>query len=210
MSKNEEKAQIILAGALQEFLENGYMGASMDKLAQTARVSKPTLYKYFDDKEALFKAVVKSKFEEFQENVKILQQEIDLDAQPRVILYNFCDQLLNQMLCNAEQHHDFIRLIIGESGRFPELAQTVVGSIHKPIIDKLAYVLSHHSLIRCHDPEMTATTIMASLVYFMMTQYICQASHLLFLERERFVNNIVAIALNTGIIDNDRGVVSRP
>lgn len=194
--KNEEKAQIILAGALQEFLENGYMGVSMDKLAQTAGVSKPTLYKYFDDKEALFKAVVNAKFEEFQYNIKILQEDVNLKNEPEVILHSFCSKLLNQMLCNAEQHHDFIRLMIGESGRFPELAQTVVGSIHKPIIDKLAYILGNHPQIVCNDPQMTATMIMASLVYFMMTQYICQASHLLFLDREGFLHNIVAIALN--------------
>jgi AcrR family transcriptional regulator len=194
--KNEEKAQIILAGALQEFLENGYLGASMDKLAQTAGVSKPTLYKYFNDKEALFKAVVNAKFKEFQCNLLILQEDVSLSDDPEVLLFSFCGKLLQQMLCNAEQHHDFIRLMIGESGRFPELAQTVVGSIHKPIIDKLAYILSNHPQIVCHDPEMTATMIMASLVYFMMTQYICQASHLLFLDKERFLHNIVAIALN--------------
>ena len=56
-SRAEAKAEAILAGAMQEFLKHGYAAASMDKIAKAAKVSKATVYSYFDDKENLFNAV---------------------------------------------------------------------------------------------------------------------------------------------------------
>jgi AcrR family transcriptional regulator len=53
-----DKAVQILQGAMQEFLQNGYAGTSMDKVAATAGVSKPTVYNYFKDKEGLFRALI--------------------------------------------------------------------------------------------------------------------------------------------------------
>ncbi len=44
--------------ALKLFLQFGYRGVSMETVAQRADVAKPTLYKYFPDKEALFIAGV--------------------------------------------------------------------------------------------------------------------------------------------------------
>ncbi|HEY0618876.1 MAG TPA: TetR/AcrR family transcriptional regulator, partial [Kribbella sp.] len=52
------KRQQILEAALTAFLENGYVGASMDQVAATASVSKQTVYKQFEDKEHLFHAII--------------------------------------------------------------------------------------------------------------------------------------------------------
>ncbi len=57
-SQNPDKAAVILAGALTVFTSQGYAAASMDRIAKEAKVSKPTLYKYFQDKEGLFFALV--------------------------------------------------------------------------------------------------------------------------------------------------------
>ena len=52
------KAEQILTGATQVFLQRGYERASMDKVAKASGVSKQTLYSHFADKEALFVALV--------------------------------------------------------------------------------------------------------------------------------------------------------
>jgi AcrR family transcriptional regulator len=52
------KRRQILNGATAVFLEKGFDAASMGEIARAAGVSKGTLYVYFDDKQALFDAIV--------------------------------------------------------------------------------------------------------------------------------------------------------
>ena len=56
--RRQIKRDRILAAAHQEFCNNGFDGASMDRLAEAAGVSKPTLYQYFGNKEAIFTEVL--------------------------------------------------------------------------------------------------------------------------------------------------------
>jgi AcrR family transcriptional regulator len=54
-----QRASEILAAARQVFLEHGYARATMDDVARTADFSKPTLYQYFENKDALFFSLTK-------------------------------------------------------------------------------------------------------------------------------------------------------
>lgn len=52
------KREAILHGALTVFAHDGYARASIDGIAETARVSTRTIYNHFTDKASLFAAVV--------------------------------------------------------------------------------------------------------------------------------------------------------
>jgi len=52
--EREQRAQHIVAAARVVFLERGYAGATMDDVARASEFSKPTLYQYFENKDALF------------------------------------------------------------------------------------------------------------------------------------------------------------
>jgi TetR/AcrR family transcriptional regulator of autoinduction and epiphytic fitness len=59
--KNRDKSKkraTILDGAIDVFLSMGYELASMDKIAETAGVSKKTIYNHFGSKENLFQEIV--------------------------------------------------------------------------------------------------------------------------------------------------------
>lgn len=56
--RRREKRDRIRQAAHAEFCENGYDGASMDRVALRANVSKPTVYHYFGGKDALLEAVL--------------------------------------------------------------------------------------------------------------------------------------------------------
>jgi len=60
LSDHEESAKRrqILEGARAVFLRQGFDAASMGDIAREAKVSKGTLYVYFDSKEELFQAIV--------------------------------------------------------------------------------------------------------------------------------------------------------
>ena len=56
--KDMEKRAAILDSAMLLFPSRGYDGVTMDLIAQTAGVSKLTVYNHFADKESLFAAAV--------------------------------------------------------------------------------------------------------------------------------------------------------
>ncbi|NEQ24028.1 MAG: TetR/AcrR family transcriptional regulator, partial [Microcoleus sp. SIO2G3] len=54
----KDKPEQILQGAMQVFLQHGYRGTSMDRVAAQAGVSKHTIYNHFQGKEGLFVALI--------------------------------------------------------------------------------------------------------------------------------------------------------
>src|SRR3954453_18817692 len=56
--EDSSKRRQILDGARKVFMDLGFDGASMGKIARAASVSKGTLYVYFAEKSRLFEAIV--------------------------------------------------------------------------------------------------------------------------------------------------------
>lgn len=57
MAESDRQEQILMA-ARRLMLRQGLRATSMEAIAAEARVAKPTLYKYFPDKNAVFEAIV--------------------------------------------------------------------------------------------------------------------------------------------------------
>nr|RAV90790.1 TetR/AcrR family transcriptional regulator [Aerococcus mictus] len=60
------KREAVLAAAAHVFAENGYHRASLDEVARTLNVTKPTLYYYFKNKEAMLFACIEHGLEMFR------------------------------------------------------------------------------------------------------------------------------------------------
>ncbi|MEO0821867.1 MAG: TetR/AcrR family transcriptional regulator [Pseudomonadota bacterium] len=58
MSQTECKRAQIIDAAVAEFRELGFAGASMDRVAARANVSKRTVYNHFESKDGLFRAIL--------------------------------------------------------------------------------------------------------------------------------------------------------
>jgi AcrR family transcriptional regulator len=54
------KRDLIIKAALAAFLEEGYAGSSVNRIAEDAGVSIKTLYRHFDNKDDLFVAVIQT------------------------------------------------------------------------------------------------------------------------------------------------------
>ena len=135
-SKSEIKTTAILQGAIEEFLKHGYAATSMDKVAKAAGVSKATVYSHFGDKENLFNAVMQDLVKDKFQQVMGLSKPQSLEQDPQVVL----SAMATRMLANAKSDRsfqDFMRIIIGESGRFPELAKAYVTNLAQPAIEAL-------------------------------------------------------------------------
>ena len=57
MKRTEKKRKDIIDAAIDEFRENGFLGAKTTSIAKKANVSSRTLYNHFESKEALFEAI---------------------------------------------------------------------------------------------------------------------------------------------------------
>lgn len=117
------KAQQILKGVRSVFLELGYEGASTDKLARAAGVSKGTLYNYFPDKQTLFTAFVG---EECRKQAALIfevkSQSADIETVLQEIAYNYVKMYPSEFV------QGIYRVAAAEATRFPALARTFYDS----------------------------------------------------------------------------------
>lgn len=67
----------LLAAALDLFSEKGFHNVSMHEIAQKAEFAVGTLYKFFRDKEDLYKALIRSRAERFHATLKEVLAQSD-------------------------------------------------------------------------------------------------------------------------------------
>jgi TetR/AcrR family transcriptional regulator, mexJK operon transcriptional repressor len=115
--------QQILGVATQLFLEQGYGSTSIEAVAAGAGVSKRTFYDRFDDKAALFAAVVHQIIENIRPPASV---PLLAGANLTQILRRLAGLILQAAL--SSQAIALHRLVTGESSRFPELAYAVENS----------------------------------------------------------------------------------
>jgi len=117
--RKDARPEEIIAAALDLFVERGYAATRLDDVAARAGVSKGTLYLYFENKEDLFKAVVRGNM------VPVLQHgEALVDT-----FAGNSSELLQQLvrgwweLSGSTKIAGIPKLIIAEAGNFPDLAK---------------------------------------------------------------------------------------
>ena len=190
---SSEKAEQILQGAMAEFLAHGYAATSMDRVASAAKVSKATVYSYFQDKEALFTALVEQLAEE---NFQLVFNEKMTEGEPKVVLTRLGTTLLNQILTQPD-HMTFIRLMIGESARFPNLAKTFIRCITKPGIERLTQYLANCHQLNIPDPEAAARIFLGSVIYYVQLQEIMHGKEIMPMDSERLIDSLTHLILSS-------------
>jgi len=62
---NQALRQTIVEAAYELFVELGFQAATLDKVAQRAKISKLSIYRHFENKEALFSAAMVARCQQF-------------------------------------------------------------------------------------------------------------------------------------------------
>jgi AcrR family transcriptional regulator len=113
----QHRQEEILAAAFDVFAAHGFEAARIDDVARQAGIAKGTIYLYFQDKEHLFRAVVRS----------LLPGRFDAVAGG---FKGTAEQLLRELLARMygqvvknEKVRSIVRLLIAEGGRFPQLTE---------------------------------------------------------------------------------------
>lgn len=118
----------LLAAALDLFVEKGYAGTRLEDVAMRAGVSKGTLYLYFENKEDLFKAVVR---ENIVTRISEAAQEIgQADGPTDAVLRGLINDWWKDFGCT--QAGGLTKLLMAESGNFPEIARFYLDEVIEP------------------------------------------------------------------------------
>ncbi|MDF5732295.1 MAG: TetR/AcrR family transcriptional regulator [Rhizonema sp. PD38] len=200
---SSEKTEAILRGAMQEFLEHGYAGARIDKIVAAAGVSKATVYRHFADKEALFTALIQRMA--CRANLFQQQDVSPLEEEPVVFLKRYATQMLDNITQDS-QGLTFFRIIIGESGRFPELGQAFVQNIEKPNLNLLIQYFATHPKLQLADPEVAARTFVGTLIHFMIVRDLLHGGDVVPIECYRFIDSLLNLIIHSDSKLSQNGV----
>ena len=135
----EGRPQEILAAAFEEFAANGYAAARLEDVAKRGGIAKGTIYLYFKDKEGLFRAVVRSVIHPVFEQLVPFVAAFPGSAEELL-----CELLARQYthVVNNEKARAILRLLIAESGKFPQLADIFHLEIIGPGVAAMRQVLA--------------------------------------------------------------------
>lgn len=185
------KQEAILRGAVQVFLQLGYGGTSMDRVAAEAQVSKQTIYNHFQDKEGLFRALMeRMTLRRFQ---VILGMET-LQGEPETLLREFAEGFLNKIA--DEEYVALLRLMIAESVRFPELAKLYGQTVIQKGRGLMTAFFQQHPELGFADGEAVAHIFVGTLVSYVLTQEIFYGKENAPLAQERVIESLLSLLLD--------------
>lgn len=112
------RRETMVAAAREMFIAHGYGQTAMSAVAAKVGGSKTTLWAYFPSKEALFEAVVDDLVERFGSLIENVPLEGgDVEATLRQFGRAVAETVASSEVLGVN------RMVIGEAGRFPELAE---------------------------------------------------------------------------------------
>jgi len=166
--RKDARPQELLAAALELFTDRGFAATRLEDVARAAGVSKGTLYLYFENKQELFKAVVR-------ENVVHLigEAEEELAAAENMSSPDLLRAMLEKWWSHAANRKlaGITRLMMAESGNFPELAQFYEEEVHERANALLTRVLERgvrRGEFRPVDPHVMMQVLTAPILMLMM------------------------------------------
>jgi AcrR family transcriptional regulator len=160
---DEETRAIIFEAARLEFAASGYATTSMESVARRAGVSTKTLYRVIPNKAALFEAMLTDRIDTFASVVRLRACDgrgIEPALREALVV---CGELIL-----AGDVIQLQRMILGDSEKFPEIAETFY---HKAIL-RTEHTLAdwlktqnERGLIRIDDPQSAAGMLIGMLVF---------------------------------------------
>lgn len=132
----ESKVADVLRGAREVFLKCGFEGASVDAIAEKAKVSKATLYAHFPSKDRLFLSVLQAECDRLSEEIC---RPLSNAGDARGVL-----EELSRRMIGLVMDDDYIRLLrvcIGAVSVLPEAGEIYMDAGPTRAIKHVAQIL---------------------------------------------------------------------
>ena len=153
----------IIRAAYEVFAEKGFAAARLDEVAKRAGVSKGALYLYFETKQDIFEAVVK---DAVAPNIGAIETFAlgfpgPFEQLVRMMVPRVAD------LAQQSAVGKVIKMVIGESGNFPEIARIWHDDVIAKGIGLLTGIIARaqeRGEVRAGDPRQHALTILSPML----------------------------------------------
>lgn len=159
--KDARPAEIIDA-AIELFAQAGFANTKLSDVTRRAGVAKGTLYRYFDTKEALFRAVVQHLLTDHLQEIEKASKTFEGS------MADFVPMLLKRAAQHLgdERLPGLARMVLAESRAFPDLAAVWHNELATRMLDLIASMVARaqsRGEVRPGDPRLYAFSIIGPM-----------------------------------------------
>jgi len=168
----QAKRDAILAAAQEFFIRHGFGSTSMDAIAVAANVSKQTLYRYYQHKEALFIATMQHMvFEHTMMTLFAELRETPMESLPQLehALLTWAQVALENIM--QPDYVALVRVLIAELPRFPSLGPlffSVLPQEGSSVLRALLESAAAHGVIKARDLDATIQLFVGPLLMYII------------------------------------------
>jgi TetR/AcrR family transcriptional repressor of mexJK operon len=177
-SRSDRKRKALLLAATEVFLDKGYDSTSMDDVAAKAAVSKPTVYKYFSDKERLFAEIVRATTGEIDELVRLvietMARQTSVESGLILLARHFLTALMRPRVLRLR------RLVMANADRFPDVGRSWYEQGFERVLATLAISfqsLAERKLLQVDDPLLAANHFVGLLLWIPINKAMFTGDH---------------------------------
>jgi len=168
--RKEARPGELLSAALSLFVEKGFAATRVEEVAARAGVSKGTLFLYFPSKEELFKAVVREniagRFPEWNDELTHFE-----GSSAELLLHCMQSWWTRIGMTDAS---GITKLVMSESGMFPEIAHFYRQEVIEPGHDLLRRVLQRgidRGEFRSMELDYAVYSLIAPMIFLLMWKH---------------------------------------
>jgi len=152
----EFRVREILDAACRVVARHGFQGATVDRVAEEARIAKGTVYLYFHTKEELLKAAVEQGIQTFTDQVRSAVEQVQAPLEKLCLLVDVSLKL-------SDAHRDFFKTLLLERNFLaaapghPEAARMLdIYLAHIRFIEEVIQAGVNAGILRPHNVEASA------------------------------------------------------
>jgi AcrR family transcriptional regulator len=192
-----ETREKILAGAFKAFSVHGYHKTSIKKIAKAAGIkSSALIYHYFEDKKALFNAVIRELSP--VRDLPMLNSEFEeqaFDIPPEILLTQLGKGMLS--LLEDAEITNIMKLFLSEAVRMPEVATSLIDT-QEQILGFLTRYFQHqidNGTFREHKSEIAARAFIGTILANILANIVFTPLKEGFSQPDLYVKEVVTIFL---------------
>jgi AcrR family transcriptional regulator len=161
--RKEARPAEIIEAAMDVFVEKGFAAARLDDVAKRAGIVKGTLYRYFDTKEDVFRAVARH----------AIATNLDAIEQAASAFGGSLAELVPALLIRMADHLSdsrvpaIVRMVVADSRTFPDLARIWHDEVVTKVLAFLTGLIAQaqaRNEVRPGDPKLYAFSIIGPMV----------------------------------------------
>ena len=184
----EDRREQIIDAAMRVFSQKGFTRATNKDIAREAGITPGLIYHYFENKEALLKAIVEGRSP--LRLVNSLSPQVLL-LSPEVFLRFVILQVLG--IVEGENFVQLLRVLLPEVIHNPTMSQVGTGVLQRVLAFLASYFASKMEAgeLRQADPSLTAQVLMGSVMAFVLRRQIIHDELALEYSHEEIAETVV-------------------